>query len=69
MVLLGELLVRYMVPAWPFETALYMPDYLTARDIPFYDGDSHPQTDEILWATESRSLRDAMMLFRYDPLQ
>src|SRR5262245_26742539 len=34
MVLLGELLVRYMVPAWPFETALYMPDYLTTRDIP-----------------------------------
>jgi hypothetical protein len=34
MVLLGELLVRYLIPAWPFETALYMPDHLTPRDIP-----------------------------------
>ena len=30
----AELLVRYMIPAWPFETALYMPDHLTTRDIP-----------------------------------
>lgn len=34
MVLSGELLVRYMIPAWPFQTAIYIPDYLTARDIP-----------------------------------
>jgi len=34
MVLSGELVVRYMVPAWPFGTALYIPDYLTTRDIP-----------------------------------
>ena len=34
MLLSGELLVRYMVPAWPFETVLYTPDHLTTRDIP-----------------------------------
>jgi len=28
----GELFVRYMIPAWPFEAPLYFPDYLTARD-------------------------------------
>jgi hypothetical protein len=34
MLLLGELLVRYPIPAWPFEPALYVVDYLTARDMP-----------------------------------
>jgi lysophospholipase L1-like esterase len=28
----AELLVRYMIPAWPFENPLYIPDYLSARD-------------------------------------
>jgi lysophospholipase L1-like esterase len=30
----AELLVRYMIPAWPFESPLYIPDYLSARDTP-----------------------------------
>lgn len=34
MMLTGELLIRYLIPAWPFEPALYAPDYLTARDLP-----------------------------------
>jgi lysophospholipase L1-like esterase len=34
MLLSGELLVRYLIPAWPFEPALYRPAYLTARDLP-----------------------------------
>jgi lysophospholipase L1-like esterase len=34
MLLLGELLIRYLIPAWPFATAYYAPDYLTARDKP-----------------------------------
>ena len=34
MLLLGELLIRYFIPAWPFEPAPYVPDYLTARDTP-----------------------------------
>ena len=33
MALSGELLIRYLIPAWPFESALYVPDHLTARDI------------------------------------
>jgi lysophospholipase L1-like esterase len=28
----AELLVRYMIPAWPFEKPMYIPDYLSARD-------------------------------------
>jgi hypothetical protein len=27
----GELLMRYLIPAWPFEPGLYRPPYLTAR--------------------------------------
>src|SRR6187397_946341 len=34
MLLTGESLIRYLIPAWPFEPALYVPDYLTARDMP-----------------------------------
>lgn len=34
MLLSGELLMRYLIPAWPFEPALYWPPYLTARDLP-----------------------------------
>jgi lysophospholipase L1-like esterase len=34
MALSGELVIRYLIPAWPFESALYVPDYLTARDLP-----------------------------------
>jgi lysophospholipase L1-like esterase len=34
MLLSGELLIRYFIPAWPFEPAPYVPDYLTERDIP-----------------------------------
>lgn len=34
MLLSGELLLRYLVPAWPFEPALYVPNYFTARDMP-----------------------------------
>src|SRR6266508_1288044 len=34
MLLSGEFLIRYLITAWPFETALYTPDYLTVRDIP-----------------------------------
>ena len=34
MLLSGELLIRYIIPAWPFEPALYVPEYLTARDEP-----------------------------------
>ena len=34
MLLTGELLIRFLIPAWPFEPALYVPDYLTARDTP-----------------------------------
>jgi lysophospholipase L1-like esterase len=32
--LFAELLFRYMIPAWPFEKPLYIPDYLSARDAP-----------------------------------
>ena len=34
MLLSGELIIRYLIPAWPFEPSLYVPDYLTARDMP-----------------------------------
>jgi hypothetical protein len=34
MLLAGELLIRYLIPAWPFAPAFYAPDYLTARDKP-----------------------------------
>jgi len=34
MALSGELLIRYLIPAWPFDPALYVLGYLTARDIP-----------------------------------
>jgi hypothetical protein len=34
MLLAGELLIRYLVPAWPFEPALYIPEHLSARDLP-----------------------------------
>ena len=34
MALSGELVIRYLIPAWPFESALYVPDHLTARDVP-----------------------------------
>jgi hypothetical protein len=30
----AELFVRYMIPAWPFEPPLYIPDHLSARDAP-----------------------------------
>ena len=32
--LVGELLIRYLIPAWPFEPALYIPEYMTTRDVP-----------------------------------
>jgi hypothetical protein len=28
----GELLVRYMIPPWPFESPVYFPSYLSARN-------------------------------------
>jgi hypothetical protein len=34
MLLSGELLIRYLIPAWPFEPALYLPEYL-AQLLPF----------------------------------
>ena len=34
MLLAGELLIRYLIPAWPFEPVLYIPEYLSARDLP-----------------------------------
>jgi len=29
-----ELAIRYLLQAWPFESALYVPSYLTVRDLP-----------------------------------
>jgi hypothetical protein len=33
-VLTNELIIRYPIRAWPFEPVLYVPQYLTTRDIP-----------------------------------
>ena len=30
----GELVLRYVLKAWPFEPGLYFPEYLTAKDLP-----------------------------------